>query len=175
MTRDAGDGVGQEAKAVRVARGGGRLMGLDLGEKTIGIAVSDELGWTAQPHRSLRRKTLAQDLEVIRACVEEKGVSGVVVGLPRNMDGTLGPKARWSQRMADRLEAFLGIPVVCWDERLTTVAAERVLIEADLSRARRKRHVDKIAAALILQCFLEAHGGTGAGAHGSKSGEEEPP
>jgi putative Holliday junction resolvase len=131
-------------------------MGLDVGEKTIGIALSDELGLTAQPYETLRRKGEDQDLRAIRILLEERGVSVVVVGLPKNMDGSIGRQARRVTAFAAKIEAALDIHVVYWDERLSTVAAERVLIEADMSRARRKKHVDKLAAAVILQGYLDS-------------------
>lgn len=131
-------------------------MGLDVGEKTIGIALSDELGITAQPYQTLKRRGDTQDLRAIRSILDERGVSAVIVGLPKNMDGTLGGQARRVAAFAEKIEAALHIPVVHWDERLSTVAAERVLIQADVSRAKRKKHVDKLAAALILQGYLDA-------------------
>lgn len=133
-----------------------RLMGLDVGEKTVGVAFSDELGWTAQPYKTLQRKNIQQDLRDIRDLANEHRVGTVVVGLPKNMNGTLGRQAREVTAFARRIEQELGVPVVLWDERLTTVAANRVLIQADLSRAKRKKKVDKIAAALILQGYLDS-------------------
>jgi len=130
-------------------------MGLDLGEKTIGIAMSDELGLTAQPFKTMKRKGGKQDLLALGELIEQFGVSHVVVGLPKNMNNTLGPQARKVNTFVQQLQA-LGITVVSWDERLTTVAAERVLIQADLSRNKRKKHIDKLAATLILQCYLDS-------------------
>lgn len=131
-------------------------MGLDVGEKTIGIALSDELGLTAQPYQTLKRSREEQDLRALRALREERGVSLVVVGLPRNMDGSIGRQARRVAAFAGKIESALGVPVVHWDERLSTVAAERILIQADVSRAGRKKHVDKLAAAVILQGYLDS-------------------
>ena len=131
-------------------------MGLDVGEKTIGIALSDELGFTAQPYRTLKRKGLEEDLRAIRTLLDERGVSTVVVGLPKNMDGSIGRQARKVAAFSERIEAALDVSVVHWDERLSTVAAERVLIQADMSRAKRKKHVDKLAAAVILQGYLDS-------------------
>ena len=131
-------------------------MGLDVGEKTIGIALSDELGFTAQPYRTLKRKGEEEDLRAIGTLMDERGVSTVVVGLPKNMDGSIGRQARRVEAFAERIEAALRVPVVRWDERLSTVAAERVLIQADMSRAKRKKHVDKLAAAVILQGYLDS-------------------
>jgi putative Holliday junction resolvase len=131
-------------------------MGLDVGDKTIGVALSDELGLTAQPLQTLKRKGHAEDLRTIRRIVDERGVSAVIVGLPKNMDGTIGRQARKVISFAERIEAMLDVPVVHWDERLSTVAAERILIQADVSRAKRKKHVDKLAAAVILQGYLDS-------------------
>jgi putative Holliday junction resolvase len=131
-------------------------MGLDLGDKTIGVAVSDPLGWTAQAVEVIRRRCFEDDLNRLRQLAAEYEVQEVVVGHPRNMDGSLGPRAEAAADFAGRLAAELNLPVRLWDERLTTVAAERILLEADLSRARRRRVIDKTAAALMLQNYLEA-------------------
>lgn len=131
-------------------------MGLDVGEKTIGVAVSDPLGWTAQGVTTIRRRgNLEEDLEAILRLVQEYHVERVVVGLPRNMNGSLGPQAKKVLDFMQALEERLKLPVVPWDERLTTSAAERVLIAADLSRRRRKGVVDRLAAVLILQSYLD--------------------
>jgi putative Holliday junction resolvase len=131
-------------------------MGLDVGEKRIGIALSDELGLTAQPYQTLTRESLDRDLGAVRRIVEEQGVCTVVVGLPRNMDGSLGRQARRVTTFAAKVEAFLDVPVVPWDERLSTVAAGRILTQADVRRAKRKKYVDKLAAAVILQGYLDS-------------------
>ena len=133
-----------------------KLMGLDVGDKTIGIALSDELGVTAQPYQTLARKRDAEALRTIRRIVDDRGISAVIVGLPKNMDGSVGRQARKVMAFTERIEAMLDVPVVHWDERLTTVAAERVLIQGDVSRAKRKQHVDKLAAAVILQGYLDS-------------------
>jgi len=146
----------RQSNGHRPGQGSGRLMGLDVGEKTIGIALSDELGFTAQPYQTLKRKGDDQDLRVLRVLLEERGVSKVVVGLPKNMDGSLGRQARKVAAFGEKIEKAFHVPVVHWDERLSTVAAERVLIQADLSRAKRKKHVDKLAAAVILQGYLDS-------------------
>jgi putative Holliday junction resolvase len=131
-------------------------MGLDVGDKTIGIALSDELALTAQPFKTLKRKGEVEDLLTIRRIVDERGISAVIVGLPKNMDGTIGRQARRVMAFAERIKATLDVPVVHWDERLSTVAAERILIQADVSRAKRKEHVDKLAATVILQGYLDS-------------------
>jgi putative pre-16S rRNA nuclease len=134
----------------------GRVMGLDVGDRTIGIALSDELGLTAQPFQTLKRKGDAEDLRAIRSIAAEHGVYEVVVGLPKNMDGTIGRQARRVMAFSEKIEAALRLPVAHQDERLSTVAAERVLLQADLTRAKRKKHVDKVAAVLILQGYLDS-------------------
>jgi len=133
-------------------------MGLDVGDKRLGIALSDELGLTAQPHKTLERKNARQDFEQLRGIVKEYQVVAIVVGLPKNMNGTMGRQARLVSDFAGKIEKDLGVPVILWDERLSTVAAERVLLDADVSRAKRKNRVDRIAAALILQGYLDSEG-----------------
>lgn len=134
-----------------------RSFGLDVGTKTVGVAVSDALGLTAQPVTTLRRSNLRADLTELRRLAEQHSVDHVVVGLPLNMDGTEGSSAAEARRFGDAVVRQLGLPVEYWDERLTTTAANRALLEADLSRARRKALVDRVAAALILQGWLDAH------------------
>jgi len=131
-------------------------MGLDVGEKRIGIAVSDPLGWTAQGHSVLQRTTLDNDLAALQELCRQLECQLLVIGLPRNMNGTLGPKAEEIQKFAGQLQELTGLPIVYWDERLTTRSAERVLLEADLSRRKRKQVIDKVAAVHILQGYLDA-------------------
>jgi putative Holliday junction resolvase len=133
-----------------------RSFGLDVGTRTVGVAVSDGLGLTAQPVTTLRRTNLRADLTELRRLAEHHSVEHVVVGLPLNMDGTEGASAAEARRFGDAVSRQLGLPVDYWDERLTTVAANRVLLEADVSRAKRKEVVDRVAAALILQGWLDA-------------------
>jgi len=140
-----------------------RSFGLDVGSKTVGVAVSDALGITAQPVTTLRRTNLRADLTELRRLAEHHGVEHAVVGLPLNMDGSEGPSAVEARRFGDVVARTLGIPVEYWDERLTTAAANRMLLEADVSRARRRSVVDQVAAALILQGWLDAHHGTAPG------------
>lgn len=132
-----------------------RYLGIDFGTKRIGVAVSDELGLTAQPLSTLEPSTDEAAVGAIRGLMNEYGVLEVVVGLPKNMNGTLGPSAERALAFARRLEESIPVKVTMWDERLTSMAAERLLIEADLSRAKRKRRVDQMAAVLILQGFLD--------------------
>jgi putative holliday junction resolvase len=132
-----------------------RIMGLDLGSRTIGVAVSDELGLTAQGIKTLWRKSKQDDMKEILLLVSEFGVEKIVLGLPRNMDGSLGPQAEKALEWAKLMEETTHLPVETWDERLTTVGASRILLEADLSRKRRKGVIDKLAAVLILQGYLD--------------------
>lgn len=134
-----------------------RIMGLDLGDKKIGVALSDPLGLTAQGLEVIvRRGSTDNVLKRMKEIAGEYGVEKVVVGLPRNMDGSAGPRAEKARAFGRMLAKELELPVDMWDERLTTAAAERLLIGADLSRARRKQVIDKMAAALILQSYLES-------------------
>ncbi|MCC2686267.1 MAG: Holliday junction helicase [Paenibacillaceae bacterium] len=132
-----------------------RAMGLDFGDKTIGVAVSDELGWTAQGVEVIRRSTLKGDLERLAQLANTYGITDVVVGLPKNMNSTIGERGEKSLAFAERLKQHLQLPVHMWDERLTTMAANRTLLEADVSRKKRKQVVDKLAAVFILQGYLD--------------------
>ncbi|MDD5558547.1 Holliday junction resolvase RuvX [Candidatus Methylomirabilis sp.] len=134
-----------------------RYLGIDFGTRRIGVAVSDELGLTAQPLPSLEPSSEEEAIRAIRGLIEQYGVLEVVVGLPKNMNGSLGPAAEQALAFARRLEEGGAVKATMWDERLTSRAAERLLIEADLSRAKRKRHVDQMAAVLILQGFLDRY------------------
>ena len=137
-----------------------RIMGLDIGSHTVGIAVSDELGITAQGLKTLKRKSTKDDLQEIATIIDKFEIDKIVVGLPENMNGTLGKQAeivlRWVRTLMDKVR----VPVVTWDERLSTVGASRVLLEADLSRRKRKKVIDKVAAVLILQGYLDQSRGT---------------
>lgn len=135
-----------------------RILGIDLGERRIGLALSDELGWTAQPLKVIPYTSDRQSISAIIELIRQYAVSEVVIGLPRNMDGSYGPRAERVERFARKMEQQSGVPVHLWDERLTTAAAQRSLIEADLSRRRRKQVVDKVAAVLILEGYLRAKG-----------------
>jgi len=137
-------------------RDGMRILGLDIGSKTIGVAVSDELCLIAQGVSTLKRRGLDHDIHEILRLIEEREISKVVVGLPKNMNNTLGPSAEMVLAFIKRLNENVSVPVITWDERLSTVAAEKVLLEADMSRAKRKRVVDKVAAMLILQGYLDS-------------------
>ncbi len=136
-----------------------RLLGLDMGTKRIGVAVSDELGWTTQALTVLKSKGEEQDLAAIERLAREHEVAGVVVGLPLNMDGTDGRLAGMVRRFAGLLSQRLGLPVHLWDERLTSWEAEGILKEAGVKPSKRKEVVDKLAASIILKSFLEARAG----------------
>lgn len=137
-----------------------RIVGLDLGSKTIGVAVSDEMGWTAQPVTVIRRQSVVKDVAEVGRLAGEYETDRVVMGLPINMNGTPGPMAEKARDFGGRLEQA-GLKVDYWDERLSTASAERVLIEADVSRAKRKKVIDKVAAAVILQAYLDRQSGSG--------------
>lgn len=132
-----------------------RIMGLDVGDKTIGVAVSDALGWTAQGLEVIRRvENIDKDLARLGEIIKEYEVEEIVVGLPKNMNGTLGERAQKVLAFVDILKEELGLPIKLWDERLSTVEAEKMLIQADVSRAKRKKVIDKMAACVILQSYL---------------------
>jgi putative Holliday junction resolvase len=131
-------------------------MGLDYGDRNIGVAVSDAFRWTAQGLTVVERRRDGGEVDVLAGLVSEHEVSEIVVGLPKNMNGSVGPRGEISIAFAEQLGQKLGIPVHLWDERLTTVAAERTLLEADVSRRKRKQVIDKMAATLILQNFLDS-------------------
>jgi putative pre-16S rRNA nuclease len=133
-----------------------RTLGLDLGTKTIGVAASDALGLTAQTVTTIRRTSLKADLAALGELVREYEAERFVVGLPLNMDGSEGPRAEATRKFADTLTQALGLPVELWDERLSTVAAQRTLLEADLSRAKRREVIDQMAAQFILQGWLDS-------------------
>lgn len=135
-----------------------RIMGLDFGSKTVGVAVSDPLLITAQGLEIIRRKDenkLRQTLARIEELIMEYEVSEIVLGFPKNMNDSIGPRAEISLEFKDKLERRTGLPVVMWDERLTTVAADKTMMEAGIRRENRKEYVDKIAATLILQGYLD--------------------
>jgi len=134
-----------------------RLIGVDLGTKTIGLALSDVERRIATPLETIRRVKFTPDAERIRALAEKHDVGGLVVGLPLNMDGTAGPRAQATRAFVRNLAPLLPLPVLFWDERLSTVAVTRTMIDADASRAKRAEHVDKMAAAYILQGALDRY------------------
>ena len=133
-----------------------RIMCLDYGDKRIGVAVSDEMGLTAQGKGVIARTELNEVLEEINEYIEKYDVGEIVVGMPKNMDGSIGPRAEKTQQFINFLNNNLNIPVNTWDERLSSVEAERVLIEGDVSRAKRKKVIDRVASAIILQGYLDS-------------------
>ena len=133
-----------------------KILGLDIGEKRIGIAISDELGYTAQGMRVMNRSGLEDDLTVLRELIKETEATEVVVGLPKNMDGSLGESAEKVLSFAKKIEESISISVIFWDERWTTAEATRLLVDADISRSKRRKVVDKLAAVLILQGYLDS-------------------
>ena len=133
-----------------------RILGLDIGDRTKGIAISDPLGFTAQGVTTIRRKSLEYDLEELEKICKEYKVNTIVSGLPKNMNGTTGPQGEKVIALCEIIKEKLEIPVKLWDERLTTVAAHKAMIEADMSRAKRKKIVDKMAATYILQGYLDS-------------------
>jgi putative holliday junction resolvase len=132
-----------------------RLLGLDVGTKTIGMALSDVTRSVATPFDTIRRSKFTADAKTIREVVEKNQVGALVIGLPLNLDGSEGPRAQSTRAFARNLAAHVEVPMVFWDERLSTAAVERHLIEADASRKRRAEVVDRMAAAYILQGALE--------------------
>lgn len=133
----------------------GALMGLDLGTKTIGVALSDGLRSVATPLETVRRKKFTVDAARLVQIITDREVAGVVLGLPRNMDGTEGPRAQATRAFARNLQNLTDLPLTFWDERLSTVAAERALLEADTTRKRRAEVIDHVAASYILQGLLD--------------------
>lgn len=135
-----------------------RIMGLDVGSKTVGVAVSDQLGWTAQGLTTIKINEEKHEFgfDQLAIIINDYEITKIIVGLPKNMNGTIGPRGEASEHYAKMLEERFGIEVVLWDERLTTMSAERVLLEADMSRKKRKQVIDKMAAVIILQNYLDS-------------------
>jgi putative Holliday junction resolvase len=130
-------------------------MGLDVGTKTIGVAVSDPLGWTAQGVSTIKRTSLEKDLASLKTYIKEYGVEAFVIGLPVNMNGSMGASVDMVRGFGDIIEQRIALPVYYQDERLSTVSAQRVLLEGDVSRSKRRNVVDKLAAVFILQTYLD--------------------
>ncbi|WP_214881914.1 MULTISPECIES: Holliday junction resolvase RuvX [unclassified Exiguobacterium] len=137
-----------------------RVMGLDVGSKTIGVAVSDLMGWTAQGVETVywTEPDFEEAVRLLRPIIEQYDVKEIVVGHPKNMNGTIGPRGEASEAFAEVLTEQTGLPSVLVDERLTTMQAERMLISADVSRKKRKAVIDKMAAVMILQNYLDRSG-----------------
>ena len=135
-----------------------KLLGIDYGQRRIGVAASDETGTLALPLEQVDAEPLAGACERIAALARERGVERIVVGMPRNMDGTYGPAAEGVRAFMAKLKKFVPTEVVAWDERLSTAQAERAMLEADYSRKRRRAQRDALAAQLILQNYMDAIG-----------------
>ncbi len=150
------DHVAALAEAVAALPAGARLLGLDLGSKTIGMATSDATRRIATPRQTLARRKFTTDAEELLAFAAAESIGLIVLGLPLNMDGTEGPRAQSTRAFARNLARLTALPILFWDERLSTVAVERAMLEADLSRAKRAAAVDKLAAAYILQAALDS-------------------
>jgi putative holliday junction resolvase len=133
-----------------------RILGIDHGTKRIGIAVSDELGMLAHPLEFIPAEPLSKFLERLKAIISEKEISLIIVGMPRNMDGSYGPAAEKVREFIGHLKESIVLPIKTWDERLTSAQANRLLIQADVRRADRKEIVDKMAAAILLQSYLDS-------------------
>lgn len=146
MLRDAAAAIPRDA----------RLMGLDLGTKTIGVATSDRTRMIATPIETIARKKFTQDAERLLAIIQAENIGLIVLGLPVNMDGTEGPRCQSTRAFARNFAKLSSVPIVYWDERLSTAAVERMLIQADTSRAKRDEVIDKLAAAWILQAALDS-------------------
>ncbi len=144
-----------EIEALKGAAAGGAIAGLDLGEKTIGVAVSDRSYAFAHPRPVIRRKKFGVDAAALLDLLSREQVTAIVIGLPINMDGTLGPRAQATKAFVRNMERLTALPFCYWDERLSTVAAERALLEMDVSRAKRAERIDSAAAAFILQGVLD--------------------
>lgn len=132
-----------------------RILGLDVGTKTIGVAVSDPFGWTAQGLKTIRRSSLEADIAEIADLTKELEIEEIMIGLPLNMNGSAGPSAEMARNFGDALAATLAVNITYRDERMSTVAAERSLLEGDLSRKKRKQVIDKMAAVFVLQGYLD--------------------
>lgn len=133
-----------------------RILALDPGTKRIGVALSDEMGWIAQPLETFERRSIAVDLKHIQQLVHDHEVGRVIIGMPYRLDGSVGPAAEQVEQFRAVLEGVLTVPVIPWDERLTSKSAEAMLIEANVSRKKRKGAVDRVAAAILLQSYLES-------------------
>lgn len=133
-----------------------RLLGIDPGTKTLGLALSDFLCMVATPMETIKRTKFSKDMIHMKRVIEEQNVGGLVIGLPKNMDGSEGPRCQSVRQFAENVMAEIDIPFVFWDERLSTAGVQRTLIEADVSRAKRAGVIDKMAASFILQGVLDA-------------------
>lgn len=132
-----------------------RLLGLDVGEKTIGLALSDVMRSIATPYATIERKKFTKDVEELRKIIAAQTVAGLVIGYPINMDGSHGPRTQSTRTFVSTLGKHIDLPMLLWDERMSTMAVERTMLSADLSRQRRDQLVDKLAASYMLQGLLD--------------------
>lgn len=137
-----------------------RVLGLDVGDKTIGVAVSDPLGITAQGITTIRRESNKKDYQAIKDLIDEYDSNRIVVGLPKNMNNTIGPQSEKVMKFAEKIKNKYNVEIIYIDERMTTMSAERILIEGNVRRENRKKYIDKLAATYILQTYLNSKGGT---------------
>ncbi|MBW1971708.1 MAG: Holliday junction resolvase RuvX [Deltaproteobacteria bacterium] len=133
----------------------GRILGLDVGDKTIGIAISDPLFMTAQGISTVYRKSMREDIEALEDIIKKYNISLIICGFPKRVDGSIGEQAIKVKDFSSEIEAYFKIPVILWDERFSTSSATRTLLEADLSRRKRKKVINKLAAVIILQNYLD--------------------
>ncbi|HZJ99236.1 MAG TPA: Holliday junction resolvase RuvX [Tissierellaceae bacterium] len=133
-----------------------RVLGLDVGDKTIGVAVSDPLGFTAQGLTTLIRESNKKDYQAIKELIDEYNAQTLVVGLPKNMNNTIGPQSEKVIKFAEKIKNKFNVEIIYIDERLTTMSAERLLIEGNVRRENRKKYIDKLAASYILQTYLDS-------------------
>lgn len=150
----ASDPHNVEAFAARL-QGQGRLLGLDLGSKTIGLAISDSLWSIASPRETVKRTKFGKDAAYLLDLAQKESVTGLVLGWPINMNGTEGPRCQATAAFQRNLSKLTNLPMLYWDERMSTIAAERAMLEADLSRAKRSQRIDSVAASVILQAALD--------------------
>ena len=132
-------------------------MGLDIGDRRIGVAISDSLKISANALTVIQRSDFKSETSILKKILTEHQVETIIAGLPKNMDGTIGDQAKSVQAYCDKLEEELDVPILLWDERLSSKTAEEVLISADVKRKNRKKMIDKVAAAVILQSYLDCH------------------
>ncbi len=132
-----------------------RIMGLDVGDKTIGVAISDPLMLTAQGLKTIRRESIKKDINEIKMIIEEYNINKIIIGFPKNMNNTIGPQGKKVLDFVEKLKNRVNVEITLEDERLSTVAAERILIDGDVSRKKRKNVIDTVAATYILQTYLD--------------------
>ena len=147
--------ISSAAEFARLLPANARLLALDVGDKTIGLALSDGQRTIASPLLTIERTKFSKDMEILEKIIAEHAVGGLVIGYPINMDGSLGPRAQSTRSFTSNLEKRITLPMILQDERLSTMAVERTMLDADLSRARRAELVDKLAASYMLQGFLD--------------------